>query len=185
MIRDMMVQCAEKRFGTIRAPHPVQWLSDNGSIFATHKTIEIALALNLAPCSNAAAALAATDHWMEDYNTVYPHSRLGYRSPRKYILSQTLRVRFNGVNSTDVTPLHRGSAPASGSRFNGVNSTDVTLPTQVGGSAPASGSRLRERRPGVVARLRRQRVELGRSGGINPRPSITPRFEEGRLLGQI
>jgi hypothetical protein len=48
MIRDMMVQCAEKRFGTIRAPHPVQWLSDNGSIFATHKTIEIALALNLA-----------------------------------------------------------------------------------------------------------------------------------------
>jgi transposase InsO family protein len=89
MIRDMMVQCVEKRFGTIRAPHPVQWLSDNGSNFAVHKTIEIALALNLAPCSNAAAALAATDHWMEDYNTAHPHSRLGYRSPRKYILSQT------------------------------------------------------------------------------------------------
>jgi transposase InsO family protein len=50
MIRDMMVQCVEKRFGTIRAPHPVQWLSENGSIFAAHKTIEIALALNLAPC---------------------------------------------------------------------------------------------------------------------------------------
>jgi putative transposase len=118
MIRDMMVQCVEKRFGTIRAPHPVQWLSDNGSIFAAHKTIEIALALNLAPCftpvespeSNgmaeafvktfkrdyvrispipgAAAALAAIDHWMEDYNTIHPHSRLGYRSPREYILSQ-------------------------------------------------------------------------------------------------
>jgi transposase InsO family protein len=40
----------EKRFGTIHAPYPVQWLSDNGSIFAAHKTIEIALALNLAPC---------------------------------------------------------------------------------------------------------------------------------------
>jgi transposase InsO family protein len=50
MIRDMMVQCVEKRFGAIRAPHPVRWLSDNGSIFAAHKTIEIALALNLAPC---------------------------------------------------------------------------------------------------------------------------------------
>jgi transposase InsO family protein len=28
----------------------VQWLSDNGSIFAAHRTIEIAVALNLAPC---------------------------------------------------------------------------------------------------------------------------------------
>jgi transposase InsO family protein len=118
MIRDMMVRCVEQRFGTIRAPHPVQWLSDNGSIFAAYKTIEIAVALNLVPCftpiespeSNgmaeafvktvkrdyvrvcpiptAAAALALIDSWMEDYNTVHPHSRLGYRSPREYILSQ-------------------------------------------------------------------------------------------------
>jgi putative transposase len=50
MIRDMTVRCVEQRFGTLRAPHPVQWLSDNGSIFAAHRTIEIALALNLAPC---------------------------------------------------------------------------------------------------------------------------------------
>ena len=50
MIRDMMVRCVEQRFGAIRAPHPVQWLSDNGSIFAAHRTIEIALALNLVPC---------------------------------------------------------------------------------------------------------------------------------------
>ena len=118
MIRDMMVRCVEQRFGTLRAPYPVQWLSDNGSIFAAHRTIEIALALNLAPCftpvespesngmaeafvktlkrdyvrvspiPNAAAALALIDHWMEDYNTVHPHSQLGYRSPREYILSQ-------------------------------------------------------------------------------------------------
>jgi putative transposase len=118
MIRDMMVRCVEQRFGPLRAPHPVQWLSDNGSIFAAHRTIEIALALNLAPCftpvespesngmaeafvktfkrdyvrvsqiPNAAAALALIDYWMEDYNTVHPHSRLGYRSPREYILSQ-------------------------------------------------------------------------------------------------
>jgi putative transposase len=118
MIRDMMVRCVEQRFGTLRAPQPVQWLSDNGSIFAAHRTIEIALALNLAPCftpvespesngmaeafvktfkrdyvrvspiPNAAAALSLVDCWMEDYNTVHPHSRLGYRSPREYILSQ-------------------------------------------------------------------------------------------------
>jgi hypothetical protein len=40
------VQCVEKRFDAIRAPHSVQWLSDNGSIFAAHRTIEIAFALN-------------------------------------------------------------------------------------------------------------------------------------------
>ena len=115
MIRDMMVECVEKRFGAFRAPYRVQWLSDNGSIFAAHKTVEIALALNLEPCftpvespesngmaeafvktfkrdyvrvsliPHAPAALAQIDLWMEDYNTVHPHSRLGYRSPREYI----------------------------------------------------------------------------------------------------
>ena len=119
MIRDMMVHCVEQRFGAIRAPHPVQWLSDNGSIFAAHKTIEIAVALNLVPCftpvespesngmaeafvktfkrdyvrvspiPDAATALALVDSWMEDYNTVHPHSRLGYRSPREYITFPT------------------------------------------------------------------------------------------------
>ena len=49
MIRDMMVQCVELRFGSIRSPHRVQWLTENGSIFAAH-TIEIALALNLELC---------------------------------------------------------------------------------------------------------------------------------------
>ena len=118
IIRDMMVRCVEQRFGTLHAPYPVQWLSDNGSIFAAHRTIEIAPALNLAPCftpvespqsngmaeafvktfkrdyvrvspiPNAAAALALIDNWMEHYNTVHPHSQLGYRSPRKYIRSQ-------------------------------------------------------------------------------------------------
>ena len=118
MIRNMMVRCVEQRFGAIRAPHPVQWLSDNGSIFAAHRTIDIALALNLVPCftpvespqsngmaeafvktfkrdyvrvspiPDAATALALLDLWMEDDNTVHPHSRLGYRSPREYILSQ-------------------------------------------------------------------------------------------------
>jgi putative transposase len=120
MIRDMMVRCVEQRFGEVTAPHPVQWLSDNGSIFAAHRTIEIALALGLAPCftpvespesngmaeafvktfkrdyvrvspiPDAATALALIDTWMEDYNTVHPHSRLGYQSPREYILSQSV-----------------------------------------------------------------------------------------------
>ena len=39
----------ELRFGDIRAPHRVQWLTDNGSIFAAYRTLEIAAALNLEP----------------------------------------------------------------------------------------------------------------------------------------
>jgi transposase InsO family protein len=119
MIRDMMVQCVERRFGCIRAPHRVQWLTDNGSIFAAYKTVEIARALNLEPCftpvespqSNGMAeafvktfkrdyvriialpdantALTKIESWMEDYNTVHPHSQLRYRSPREYIAAQS------------------------------------------------------------------------------------------------
>lgn len=114
MIRDMMIECVEARFGTPRAPERIQWLTDNGSVYAATKTIDMALALNLEPCftpvespeSNGMAeafvrtfkrdyvrvnpipdtetAIAAIGDWMEDYNTVHPHSRLGYRSPREY-----------------------------------------------------------------------------------------------------
>ncbi len=31
----------------------------------------------------AAETLKQIDAWIEDYNTVHPHSRLGYRSPRE------------------------------------------------------------------------------------------------------
>jgi len=34
----------------VRAPHPIQWLADNGSVYAAAKPIEIATALNLTPC---------------------------------------------------------------------------------------------------------------------------------------
>jgi putative transposase len=97
----------------------VQWLTDKGSIFAAQKTIDIAVTLNLEPCftpvespeSNGMAeafvktfkrdyvrlatirdthtALAMIESWIEDYNSVYPHSRLGYRSPREYIAAQS------------------------------------------------------------------------------------------------
>ena len=33
--------------------------------------------------------LSTGPNWMEDYNTVHPHSRLGYRSPREYIATQS------------------------------------------------------------------------------------------------
>jgi putative transposase len=41
--------CVE-RFGDLRAPDRVQRLTDNASIFAANRTLEIAAALNLEPC---------------------------------------------------------------------------------------------------------------------------------------
>jgi transposase InsO family protein len=119
MIRDLMIESIERRFGAPRAPHSVQWLADNGSVYAAAKTIDIATALNLQPCftpvespeSNGVAeafvktfkrdyvrvspipdaptALAAVSDWMTDYNEVHPHSGLAYRSPREYIRAQS------------------------------------------------------------------------------------------------
>ena len=115
MIRDLMVESVERRFNAVRASYPVQWLTDNGSIYAAAKTTELATALNLTLCftpvespesngvaeafvktfkrdyvrikplPNAEAALAAISDWMTDYNAVHPHSGLAYRSPREYI----------------------------------------------------------------------------------------------------
>jgi len=136
VIRDMMVECVERRFGTFRAPHRVQWLSDNGSIFAAYKTIEIALALNLSPCftpvespeSNGMAeafvktfkrdyvritalpgadtALALIENWMEDYNTVRPHSALGNLPPAAYA-----KISAPGMQRDGALPLCGGSPP--------------------------------------------------------------------------
>jgi putative transposase len=119
MIRDLMVECVGTRFETSRAPNSVQWLSDNDSVYAAGRTIEIATALNLQACftsvespeSNGVAeafvktfkrlyvrvnavpiaqtALAAVSLWMNDYDDVHPHSRLAYRSPREYIKAQS------------------------------------------------------------------------------------------------
>src|SRR5690606_21161174 len=38
MVRDLMVEAVEKRFGGTRTPHPVEWLSDNGSAYIARET---------------------------------------------------------------------------------------------------------------------------------------------------
>ena len=66
---------------------PVESPESNGMAEAFVKTFKRDyVRVGLIP--DASAALALVDSWMEDYNTVHPLSRLGYRSPREYILSQ-------------------------------------------------------------------------------------------------
>lgn len=46
----MMLAAVERRFGTDRAPHPAEDLSDNGSCYTAKDTRNFALALGLVPC---------------------------------------------------------------------------------------------------------------------------------------
>jgi transposase InsO family protein len=54
-----MIACVERRFGTIRTPHPIQWLSDNGSVYSAARTIDLAVALGLVPCFTPAESRGA------------------------------------------------------------------------------------------------------------------------------
>lgn len=50
MVRDLMLEAVELRFGGVQAPHAVEWLSDNGSPFTARETLDFAAALGLVPC---------------------------------------------------------------------------------------------------------------------------------------
>jgi putative transposase len=119
MVRDMMLECVERRFDAIRALEPVQWLADNGSAYTAGETVDFATALNLVPCftpvrspesngvceafvktikrdyvrvnprPDAISVLQQLSAWFEDYNTVHPHSGLRMQSPREFIAQQS------------------------------------------------------------------------------------------------
>ena len=48
-VRDMMLAAVERRFGTDRAPHPVEHLTDNGSCYTAGETRDFARQLGLVP----------------------------------------------------------------------------------------------------------------------------------------
>jgi putative transposase len=117
-VRDMMLEAVENRFADLRAPHPIEHLSDNGSPYTAKDTRDFATALNLMPCftpvrspeSNGMAeafvktfkrdyvrvnplpdaytALRQIAGWIADYNEIHPHSALKMRSPREFIRAQ-------------------------------------------------------------------------------------------------
>ncbi len=117
MIRDLMVESVEQRFGTAGVPHPIQWLSDNGSCYRAHETIEFADRLGLVPCftpvrspqsngmaeafvktfkrdyvyvhdrPDAQTVLSQLSAWFEDYNDSHPHKALQMKSPREFMRS--------------------------------------------------------------------------------------------------
>ena len=117
MIRDLMIESVERRFGGQQTPHPVEWLSDNGSCYRAHETVSFAQTIGLAPCftpvrspqsngmaesfvktfkrdyvyvhdrPDAQSVLAQLPRWFEDYNDNHPHKALRMKSPREFIRS--------------------------------------------------------------------------------------------------
>ena len=117
MIRDLMLESVERRFGNQPLAHPLQWLSDNGSCYRAHETVEFAISLGLVPCftpvrspqsngmaeafvktfkrdyvyvhdrPDAQTVLSQLSAWFEDYNESHPHKALRMKSPREFIRS--------------------------------------------------------------------------------------------------
>jgi transposase InsO family protein len=140
MIRDMMVRCVEQRFGMLREPHPVQWLSDNGSILAARRTIEIALALNLAPCFTPVESLES-NRMAEAFVKTFKRDVGSVRSrmPPPLSLSSTTgwRTTPTCIPIPGWAVAHHGSTSFANPlrvRFNGVNSSDALLRSGIGNS---------------------------------------------------
>jgi putative transposase len=119
-IRLLMSRAVEGRFPEGRTSTPIQWLSDNGSIYTALETQIQAERLGLVPVTtparspqsngmseafvntlrrdyiesaelwSAAHVIALLPEWFEDYNETAPHSALGMKSPRQYRAEQTL-----------------------------------------------------------------------------------------------
>jgi len=133
MVRDLMLACVEARFRALRAPHPVQWLADNGSAFTARDTLDIAAALHLVPCftpvrspesngvseafvktlkrdyariqprPDALTVLQQLPTWIEDYNGKPSPSRLANALPEG--------VHSKPITTTPVSGL-MGATPA-------------------------------------------------------------------------
>ncbi|KYQ99230.1 integrase [Serratia plymuthica] len=115
MVQDLLTESLEKRLGnTLKVPHPIEWLTDNGSCYIADATRTFARSLGFIVCttpvrspesngiaesfvktfkrdyvyvndlSDAASVLEKLAEWMEDYNNWHPYKGLKMRSPREY-----------------------------------------------------------------------------------------------------
>jgi putative transposase len=134
-IRMLMDRTLWARFGdaTLKAPHAIQWLSDNGPQYTATATVLYAHELGLVPITtpayspesnglaeafvgtfkrdylgdadlrDAESVLTQLAGWIDDYNTQAPHSALGMRSPREY-RARTLEPAFAVMTASSAPP---------------------------------------------------------------------------------
>lgn len=119
-IRVLMSRAVEGRFEAGKTHAPIQWLSDNGSIYTALETLIHAEKLGLVPVTtparspqsngmseafvntlrrdyietaelwSAESVMEQIPEWFRDYNEAAPHSALGMKSPLEYRAEQTL-----------------------------------------------------------------------------------------------
>lgn len=118
MVCDVLIENMENRFGMVdRLPHPIEWLTDNGSCYITKATRQFAKSLGFKMCTtpirspqsngmaeafvktfkrddvylndlpDAISVMNARSKWMEDYNCSHPHSGLNMKSPHEFLAS--------------------------------------------------------------------------------------------------
>jgi len=115
MIRDLMLETIEYRFGQPKAPYKMQWLSDNGPCYTAHETVRFGRSLGfdicttpaycpesngmaeafvktikrdyvyVNDCSDVKTVMAQLPVWFKDYNEDAPHKGLKMRSPRQFL----------------------------------------------------------------------------------------------------
>ena len=111
MVQDLLLESLEYRFGhSERLPHPLEWLTDNGSCYIAKETRALASSLGFIVCTtrekpsgylhhgdlrktfkrdyvhlndlpDAATAMARLPEWIEGYNRSHPHKGLKMKSP--------------------------------------------------------------------------------------------------------
>lgn len=115
MVQDLLVESLEYRFGqSEQVPHPLEWLTDNGSCYIAKETRAFAASLGFVVCTtpirspqsngmaealvktikrdyvylndlpDAKTVMAMLPVWFEDYNATHPHKGLKMKSPREY-----------------------------------------------------------------------------------------------------
>lgn len=115
MVRDLIASSMEYRFGKADSlPHPIEWLSDNGSAYTANETISFARLMGFRPCTtpyyspesngmaesfvktfkrdyvymddlpDALSVMEQLPSWFEDYNEYHPHKGLKMLSPREF-----------------------------------------------------------------------------------------------------
>ena len=116
MVCDVLVESMENRFGFVdHLPHPIEWLTDNGSCYIARATRQFAHTLGFEICTtpirspqsngmaeafvktfkrdyvylndlpDATTVINALPAWIEDYNCSHPHSGLNMKSPREFL----------------------------------------------------------------------------------------------------
>jgi transposase InsO family protein len=162
-IRTLMDRMLWARFGepTLKAPHAIQWLSDNGPQYTATATVLYAHELGLVPITtpayspesnglaeafvgtfkrdylggadlpDAESVLTQLGGWFDDYNTQAPHSALGMRSPRAY-RALTAATAFAARSASGAAPHLPQDARSTGGSLSG-------YPPKIG-MEPASAS---------------------------------------------